>query len=658
MRTQTFLMAIGTALSIASCGGGGGETASSSSPPNQAPIVEQLETQILSEQFEYTVSVNANDIDGRIVSYEWTQISGEPLSLTDANSASLGIITPAIDGDSSGELEISVTDDDGATTTQTIEFSLRKFPSITIKNLIVDEGDDDVTSVEVIFELDREAIVSASVDYSLSGVDAAPSVDYEAQSGSVTFSTGNSSKTIVVKVIGDEKYENDEGIEVHLSSPVRVLTPPQNAVITIKNDDPRYSLIRGDATTEFSYLPDFGKNYTGIPAYAFLSDVTRHSIIKQYISTSCFGDMPRCGDKPYTAIYSFDKDSGSLVDTTTDLFVDGVIPEFEPFREAVVADLNGDGFEDVAFANHTEGYVRYEPPEYWQSYDHVLMSVGGGFYELKRLSEYKGYTHSIAAGDIDNDGDIDLYMGTTGPADDPADNGKGGPFEGGFFLLNDGLGNFTRHPQRFNYGHASHLVDLTGDGQLELVTTEADNSCTFYQCVKEWGIAIYQRQNNGLYEKAVSSLNSLPDAVVTGEPDEPWTYDYNGSTLNLAYMGDVINQDINNDGLQDLIVLTNTNVGPEFLSVLLNKGGLEFEVNTSYLPFYHEEANTLFLKSVDVDQDDNKDILIQRVNGVFSQQLYGEIFFGSGEGSYVADNRLELPEMTGTLEPADADMDG
>ena len=83
----------------------------------------------------------------------------------------------------------------------------------------------------------------------------------------------------------------------------------------------------------------------------------------------------------------------------------------------------------------------------------------------------RDFTHSTASGDIDGDGDVDLYVGNIGSLEAP------------YFLLNDGSGNFVADwdavptDVRDEWGSAdSHIADLDGDGAQDfyasLGTTE------------------------------------------------------------------------------------------------------------------------------------------------------------------------------------------
>ena len=126
-------------------------------------------------------------------------------------------------------------------------------------------------------------------------------------------------------------------------------------------------------------------------------------------------------------------------------------------RKTLIGDFNGDGRPDVFFADHGihVGFPGGIPG--------LLLSNGDGYnFELTNLP--RGFYHTATSGDIDNDGDLDIYIPTMG---DPIS-------EGIFpFLINDGSGNFTINNDIFEskiVSISSELYDINNDGFLDLIT--------------------------------------------------------------------------------------------------------------------------------------------------------------------------------------------
>ncbi|MBN2799942.1 MAG: VCBS repeat-containing protein, partial [Deltaproteobacteria bacterium] len=117
---------------------------------------------------------------------------------------------------------------------------------------------------------------------------------------------------------------------------------------------------------------------------------------------------------------------------------------------AVWADFNGDGWPDLAVngSSHTLLYLSYGGP------NHGMVSLGN-----------HGVGYAIVAGDLDNDGDVDLAQSALGALD---------------IYLNDGAGHFTRTLQltagavpTFSV-HGLGLADIDLDGDLDVVAQNTD----------------------------------------------------------------------------------------------------------------------------------------------------------------------------------------
>jgi hypothetical protein len=138
---------------------------------------------------------------------------------------------------------------------------------------------------------------------------------------------------------------------------------------------------------------------------------------------------------------------------------------------AVMADFTGDGLPDLLGADH-EGLILY------------VGGVGGSFDTPPRRQPItaRGLPNALVltAGDVDGDGALDVWLGqyklpyVAGQMPSPYfDANDGFP---SYLLLNDGHGNFRDATveaglgeKRFRRTYSASLVDLNGDGSLDLV---------------------------------------------------------------------------------------------------------------------------------------------------------------------------------------------
>ena len=170
----------------------------------------------------------------------------------------------------------------------------------------------------------------------------------------------------------------------------------------------------------------------------------------------------------------------------------------------MVADFNGDGSEDIAFANHGEGTNPFNPDQSlvtdtgWKTKNYIMVSSDDGQYSIDVLHSKLDYAHAITASDIDKDGDVDIYMGSMSPIDGingdstwetyVKDNSIWTSYDqkGGYFLINDGAGKFSRSEQRLNFGDSTLLADLDNDGVDELINGIHQKGCVWGVCASDW----------------------------------------------------------------------------------------------------------------------------------------------------------------------------
>ena len=131
-----------SALFIFGCGGGGGDSGGSTPPPasNNSPTVSISGDAEVTEGKALSLTAVASDSDGSIASYAWQPISGPAVTLAGSNTENVSFTAPDIEEDTELVLEVTVTDNEGATSSAQITINIkREVLSVTITGIVTDE---------------------------------------------------------------------------------------------------------------------------------------------------------------------------------------------------------------------------------------------------------------------------------------------------------------------------------------------------------------------------------------------------------------------------------------------------------------------------------------------------------------------------------------
>ncbi len=112
------------------------------------------------------------------------------------------------------------------------------------------------------------------------------------------------------------------------------------------------------------------------------------------------------------------------------------------FSAATYADLNGDGYNDIIAGDFETS---------------ILLSDANGDYTLSQTFDEYATTERISIGDVDGDGDIDMFLSNA-------------------IYFNDGAGSFVQEQYITSNLLGSVLADIDNDDDLDLIAYSQDNS--------------------------------------------------------------------------------------------------------------------------------------------------------------------------------------
>ncbi|MCC8432068.1 cellulase family glycosylhydrolase [Reyranella aquatilis] len=121
-------------------------------------------------------------------------------------------------------------------------------PKITIADATIKEGDGGTRDLAFTITLSEATTAPVSVTYGTEDGTAKAGLDYVAQTGTVTFAPGETSKVINIKVSGDTAIEGNETLKINLTGATGGKIADRLGIGTIVNDDATISIADASVT--------------------------------------------------------------------------------------------------------------------------------------------------------------------------------------------------------------------------------------------------------------------------------------------------------------------------------------------------------------------------------------------------------------------------
>jgi len=285
-------------------------------------------------------------------------------------------------------------------------------------------------------------------------------------------------------------------------------------------------------------------------------------------------------------------------DGTGNFVASNVIATIDQPEQLVVADIDGDGAQDIVVANYGTGL----PNDIIQ-----FLNDGSGNFSAVSLPDSGDGIFSIDVGDVDGDGDLDIAA-------------AGYTSDNVVWWEQDNVNGWTLNTVATTDGpYSVDIADINGDGSQDILIASfrADN--------------IQVRYSDGLADPNFLSSNVHP--------------------LNAAF--EAIAADVDNDGDQDIVF---ANWGTSERLGWLENSGASIPVFTEHLIDSGPWGTIYQITNADLNADGNMDLVIS------DGQIFGQVvqYLGDGTGNFsktVIDDATSAESNVVVDIDADGDLD-
>ena len=559
--------------------------------------LQDIEVVDLTGSGDNSLTVNANEVfnlSGNANTLRVTGDSGDALNLvgswTNTGTTDIGGVTH--DVYSTGNATIQVEQD--------VTTSVATLPAFSINDVFVNESSGSATFT--VTRSGNTALLS-SVDFATADSTATAGSDYTAATGTLSFTSGETTKTISVSVTSDSNVEADEFYFVNLSNASEasiadsqglgtITTVPELTIgdVTVAENagTATFTVTRtGDTTgvssaafTTANNTATAGSDFTATSGtVSFAVGQTTASVVVTITNDSIFENTETffvnlssptgatLGDSQGQGTIT-DSDPGILLSSlngTTGFQIDG--PDANDRAGGSVSsagDVNGDGFEDLIIGarygdsastdpnfDSGEAYVVFGAASFGTSL--VLPTSGTNGFRLDGIDagDRNGYSVS-GAGDVNGDGFADLIIGATRGTPNGSSSGEsyvvfGGSNVGSSTSVDlsalDGSDGFRIDGlfASLSAYSVSGAGDVNGDGFADVIVGAARADANGNSSGESY--VVFGKASGFAANIALSSLDGTTGFRIQGIE----ALDYSGRVVSGA-------GDVNGDGIDDLII--------------------------------------------------------------------------------------------------------
>lgn len=328
----------------------------------------------------------------------------------------------------------------------------------------------------------------------------------------------------------------------------------------------------------------------------FTNDGATHIIATGWLSSSSNNSTKIAPVKIFKA------ESSGLTDVTTQILGETVSWSVQ---YSIVADFNNDGIDDIFLP----GFMDVTP----YSYQSVFYISRSGQSHAKTEYSTATYNHGATAGDVDNDGDIDIVSSS------------------GHMWINDGAGNFSfKSAGTGMNGNGVCIADFNNTGKSQVLITDIYTDAQFSPI------------SDSIIFELDSNLNPTQTYTLPVPYFDRGNLGLTSTIFGVEFSHDVscAVSDVNSDGLLDIVIISGYNGGGKQskMQLYLNQGNFVFtDATDSNIINYNTSIHSSYIpKFIDFNGDGHKDIWLMHFD--WENINPNQLWLNNGSGTFNQSN--------------------